>query len=178
VGGVRASRAVVLHVFIDTNVYLDFFRFGQDTLDALRKLATAIRDGHVKLWTTEQVRDELRRSREGRVDESLRALDELRPTSRMPSIARNLPDYQALDQARSAFDRELSDARQQLVVQFNEGELAADLVLEELLDLADTIAVTDEIVEAARAARGPRQPTGEEGVARRRHQLGGTALGL
>jgi hypothetical protein len=87
-GGCASIPRRGLARLIDTNVYLDFFRFGQDTLDALRKLATAIRDGHVKLWTTEQVRDELRRSREGRVDESLRALDELRPTSRMPSIAR------------------------------------------------------------------------------------------
>ncbi len=159
----RAFRAVVLHVFIDTNVYLDFFRFGQDTLDALRKLATAIRDDHVKLWTTEQVRDELRRSREGRVDESLKALDELRPTSRMPSIARNLPGYQALEQARSAFDHQLSDARQELVEQFDDGKLAADLVLEELLSLTHTIPVSDEILEAARRRVDRGNPPGKKG---------------
>lgn len=98
----------MIHVFIDTNVYLTFFSFAEDDLEELRKLRVAIENGDVKLWVPAQTRDELRRNREGKVAESMGALRKLKPTGGIPQMARNLTEFEAFKEARTEFDRHLS----------------------------------------------------------------------
>src|SRR4051794_12651041 len=95
------------HVFIDTNVYLEFFRFGQDDLEELRKVRVAIENSDVTLWTTTQATAELRRNREARVAESLDALRKLKPGGGVPQMARNLPEFSVLMNARREFELQL-----------------------------------------------------------------------
>lgn len=43
----------MLHLFIDTNVYLRFFGFSADEFEELRKAQAAITSGELKLWVTQ-----------------------------------------------------------------------------------------------------------------------------
>lgn len=52
----------MLHAFIDTNIYLDFYAFATDDLEELRKLNVAIGAGELRLWSTTQITHELRRN--------------------------------------------------------------------------------------------------------------------
>jgi hypothetical protein len=158
----RAS-AWVLHVFIDTNVYLTFFSFSEDDLEELRKLAEAIDKDDVKLWTTEHVKVELRRNRETKVAESFEALRGLKPAQAMPQMAKNLPEFGEFTEARREFGRKLNALTEELTKQFEEGTLAADGVLAELMDAAEVIPITDEILEAARLRVDTGNPPGKRG---------------
>ena len=162
-GVVYASIWCVLHVFIDTNVYLTFFSFTEDDLEELRKLAEAIDNDDVKLWTTGHVQVELRRNRELKVAESFEALRGLKPAQAMPQMAKNLPEFGEFTEARRDFGRKLNALTDRLTKQFEEGTLAADGVLAELMHAAEVIPITDEIVEAARLRVDTGNPPGKRG---------------
>src|SRR4051794_12231179 len=98
----------MLHVFIDTNVYLTFFGFAEDDLEELRKLHVAINNGELKLWATQQMHDEIRRNREVKLAEAFSALRELKPPRGVPQIARNLPEFEGFLAARRRFETQLN----------------------------------------------------------------------
>ncbi|WP_432644191.1 PIN domain-containing protein [Limimaricola cinnabarinus] len=53
-----------MHLFIDTNVYLEFFRFTNEKLEELRKLAALVKEQQITLLASSQLRDEYYRNRE------------------------------------------------------------------------------------------------------------------
>lgn len=153
----------MLEVFIDTNVYLTFFSFTEEDLEELKKLHVAIDNGEVRLWTTPQVRDELLRNREGKVAESFSALRKLKPSGAVPQMARNLPDFDQFVAARREFERQLNALDEQLSREFFDRTLAADGVLTELLDAANSIPMTAGVLEAARRRADVGNPPGKRG---------------
>jgi len=54
-------------LFLDTNVYLSFFHFTKDDLDQLRQLAVLVKHKDVTLLLPDQVIEEFRRNRDGKV---------------------------------------------------------------------------------------------------------------
>ena len=55
-----------MHVFIDTNILLNFFHFSKDELDALNNVFASHEHGAVTVHLTEQVCDEFKRNRENK----------------------------------------------------------------------------------------------------------------
>jgi predicted nucleic acid-binding protein len=154
----------VLHVFIDTNVLLNFYSFTQDDLEELRKLRVAVENGEIRLWTTTQAADELARNRENKIAEAMRALKDIKVPSKVPAVARNLPEFEELMEARREYDRHLNALQQQLAQQFKDGHLVADQVLEELGYVAQVIAVSEDIRAAAMRRVETGNPPGKDGV--------------
>lgn len=153
----------MLHAFIDTNVYLDFFSFTDAELEELRKLHAAVSTGELKLWTTSQVANELRRNRETKVADSLARLAALRPSFNVPQMARTLPDFEAFKEARGQFVRQLELLDTELRRQFSANELAADAVLDELLSVAESVTLGDDVYERARRRIDVGNPPGKKG---------------
>lgn len=153
----------MLHLFIDTNVLLTFYSFTADDLEELRKLRVAINNGDLKLWMPEQVKREFRRNRESRVAESMKALRGMRPNDGIPHMARNLPQSAALLTARREYGEQLNTVEERLRSEFAEGSLAADSVLNELMEIAEEIPTTDELLVAARARTDIGDPPGKRG---------------
>jgi hypothetical protein len=153
----------MIHAFFDTNVYLTFFSFTEEELEEFRKLLAAIRAGELKLWTTPQVVDELGRNRESKVADSLRSLQDLKPAPAIPQMARNLPEFAQFVDAKRTFEEHVGTLHTQLSEQFWSGTLAADAVLGELLAAAESVPITEEIVEAARRRVEVGNPPGKKG---------------
>jgi hypothetical protein len=124
----------------NTNVYLRFFGFSADELEELRKAKTAIASGELKLWVTQQTRDELLRNREAEVARSIDALSKLRPTAGAPLIARQLPEFDDFMKARREFEGQINLLVDLWTERVTEHKLAADQVLAELLEAAGILA--------------------------------------
>ena len=62
---------MTMNLFLDTNVYLGFYKLSGDDLEQLKKLVIAVRDQGTTLLLTEQTRDEFERNREKTAADSL-----------------------------------------------------------------------------------------------------------
>lgn len=52
------------HIFIDTNIFLDFYRLSEKDLKEIKKLLEYIKSGEIKIYLTQQIRNEFYRNRE------------------------------------------------------------------------------------------------------------------
>jgi hypothetical protein len=153
----------MIHLFIDTNVFLTFYSFAPDDLEELRKLRVAIESGELTLWTTEQIKQEFQRNRETQVARALEALTKMDSNQSAPHVVRNLEGYEEMMVAKRDLSQRLNALSAQVKQQFLERSLVADQVFEEIFELAESIPVTDEIMEAARRRTDIGNPPGKKG---------------
>lgn len=55
---------MVSRVFLDANVYLSFYAYGKDDLEALEKLLYLVEHEEILLYTNSHLLDEVKRNRE------------------------------------------------------------------------------------------------------------------
>lgn len=151
-----------VHLFLDTNTYLGFFRLSDDDLGELEKLVVAVRAGKTVLYLPAQVRNEFVRNRSATISDALKAVEASKLPSAFPRLLTNLPGYDAL---RAAL-RDYEDQRKTLLVeartQAREGRLAADPLISELFRLAKAVPLSDAIYQAAARRHSVGDPPGKK----------------
>lgn len=153
-----------MHLFLDTNTYLGFFRLSDDNLEQLRKLSERVGSGETTLYVTAQVRNEFLRNRESTIEE---ALDTVRKAPNLPNQFAHL--FEALEgygDVRTA----LNDANQKLrklmedaVEAVANGSLHADELIKDLFAHGKSVELTDAILEAAKLRVLLGNPPGKAG---------------
>lgn len=151
-----------MHLFLDTNTYLGFYKLSGDDLGELEKLVVAVRSGKTVLYLTTQVRDEFRRNRARTIRESLKYVEDSRLPSSFPRLLANLDGYTELREALAEYERRraalLDDAKEQA----RDGDLQADKLISELLPLATAIPPSEEILARATARHALGNPPGKK----------------
>jgi predicted nucleic acid-binding protein len=153
-----------VHLFLDTNTYLGFFRLSDDNLEQLKKLSERVGSGETTLYVTEQVRAEFLRNRESTIDE---ALDTVRKAPRLPNQFAHL--FEALDgyaEVRSALKDAEGKLRQLIedaVAAVADGSLHADELITDLFARGKSVDLTDKILEAAKLRVLLGNPPGKPG---------------
>jgi hypothetical protein len=150
-----------MHLFLDTNIYLNFYKLSDDDLEQLRKLSVAVRQSGTTLYLTDQVRAEFRRNREKTIADSLKLLEDVRLPKGFPRLFMNLPAYEELRQTLDSFE----GLRSGLIKEVREAAAAktlhADALIEELFGLAHELPMTEEIWEAAQKRYDLGNPPGK-----------------
>jgi hypothetical protein len=153
----------VINLFIDTNGYLNFYRYSNDDLEELRKLRAAVDAGEIRLFVTSQLQDEFRRNRETVIAQSLKALRESKLPNKFPQMARNYESYKDLREALKIYGELLSSLTEEMEADARGRCLHADAILEGLFSVAVVIAVTDTTLDKARQRFDLGNPPGKEG---------------
>ncbi len=67
----------MIHLFIDTNIFLSFYHYSNDDLDKLNDLNTLINEtSDIKLWVSSHLVDEFNRNREGKIKDALKRFNQ------------------------------------------------------------------------------------------------------
>ena len=164
VGSAPAGTPKPLYLFIDANVFLKFYDFATEDLDELLKLRDRIRDGHVVLYVTSQVFDEVKRNREGKLATSFSRLLKDTVPNQYPNYAK---DEEALYREVRSAQRRLQEARKKLIKKIRERirerKLRADVVLSELFLAARREDHDSSVIERANRRVDLGNPPGKRG---------------
>ena len=143
-----AKKKLGTHLFIDTNVLLNFYAYSNDDLQQLEKLVKLLDLKTVKLYLTQQVVDEFYRNRDSKLADSFNTF---RPSgnTNCPSFMLSLSEYENYKQSLETYTqarkilsekaRALADAR----------ELLADQLFARIADQASIISTDEEAYGAA-----------------------------
>jgi len=149
-------------LFLDTNVFLSFFHFSSDDLEALRQLTVLVKGQKVKLLLPDQVIHEFRRNRDGKVAEALRQFENAKLPTQFPRLCQDFPEY---GQLRSHLD-DYEKARRSLMEKVQAGaqsrEFGADKTTEELFNVATVLEITAEILHRADVRYRRGNPPGKQ----------------
>jgi hypothetical protein len=153
-----------VHLFLDANTYLGFYRLSDDNLEQLAKLGAKVSSGDTALYVTEQVRAEFLRNREATISDAVESLRKVKGLpNKFPRLFETIAGYddcrRALTDAETRLGRLISAAETAI----DAGTLPADRLIAELMDTGRHVAGSDEIIDAARKRIMLGNPPGKEG---------------
>jgi hypothetical protein len=149
------------HIFLDANIYLRFYKLSDADVRELGQLVTLVKSGEVRLYLSEQLRDEFNRNRDEAIAESFKGVREQELKPSFPRMFRDHPGFPELRNAVKGYE----DQRKQMLQDISEAaarkELAADQLIAELFGFAEFLPLTDDIWETARRRYDLRNPPGK-----------------
>lgn len=150
-------------LFLDANIFLDFYRFGEDDISEVDKLRVLISGDDIELITNHHLLSEINRNREKVISESLSEL-------RGSKLKIRAPNYCKKDDTYLKLNKTLKDANklhQKLILEIEERvrdkKLSADVLIKGLLDGARQENICNSILERAKLRVALRNPPGKAG---------------
>jgi len=153
----------MIHLFIDTNVYLTFYHFSDDALEELKKLAVAINKKDIKLYLTDQVIDEFNRNREAKIADALNRFKGQLLPSQFPNICRAYEEYNTMRNHLEGFRIAKASLLEKLRSDIETKDLGADKIISDIFSVAEKLDEPDEIINTAVDRVNHGNPPGKPG---------------
>ena len=152
-----------MHVFIDTNILLNFFHFTKEDIEALSNIFASHKHGAATVHLTEQVRDEFSRNRENKIKDALRRFKEVKFAVQLPAFMKQYEEYEQIRQ-KSAELQELAKAISQKVdSDVIESGLLTDTLIKDIFAKSELIPTTAELFAKAQMRVALGNPPGKNG---------------
>lgn len=153
-----------MNLFIDTNIYLTFYHYSSDDLEELKKLAVAIKSGEIKLFLTQQIKDEFKRNRESKIADALKRFNEQKLGTQFPQMCKEYAaEYKELREAITRYEENKELILEKLRSDIEAKSLGADKVISDLFAKATLFENDDKtVVVAARLRMALGNPPGKD----------------
>lgn len=127
-----------MNVFIDTNLYLDFYRMGKDKLDELEKAFALHHYGHITLWVPELLKNEFWRNRSKVVADNIKEIEkDYKPS--MPHIFRQHEKLDEFSDSINTTNRLKNEILRSIQQDFKDETLDADEAIKKIFENARII---------------------------------------
>lgn len=124
----------MLYLFIDTNIFLDFFHYSDDDLEELRKLFNLMKEEKVTLYLPEQVKHEFYRNRELKINDAVKRLNDAKLIDSFPQFCKEYDTYNQLQKLAKAFAKERKKLIDEMSKDISEEKLKADTIIKDLFE--------------------------------------------
>ena len=148
------------HLFIDTNVLLNFFAYSNDDLNELEKLVELLKIHAIKLYLTQQVVDEFYRNRDIKLSVSFKEFSPFGSTE-CPNFMASLAEYKLFKKAQKAYQKARKELSEKAKALADERNLLADDLFKRIAQQADIIPITDDAYAKATRRSSLGNPPGK-----------------
>lgn len=152
---------IKMHVFIDTNILLNFFHFSKDELDALNNVFASHEHGAAKVHLTRQVCDEFRRNRENKIKDALKRFREVKYSAQLPSFLKGYEEYNDIRRLSGELQRLTKTIMDKVEADITARRLLADRLIEDIFSRSEIIETTPEVYTIASMRMAIGNPPGK-----------------
>lgn len=145
----RVNWATTMHVFIDTNIFLNFFHFTKEELDALNNVFASHEHGAATVHLTQQVVDEFRRNREGKIQDALKRFSEAKFNIQLPSFMKAYDEYEDIRGLAKTLQEKTNAILTKANDDISKKALLADQLIKDIIAKSAVIETTEEIFRRA-----------------------------
>ncbi|MDX2171686.1 MAG: PIN domain-containing protein [Bacteroidota bacterium] len=151
-----------MNLFIDTNIFLNFYHFSGDDLEELNKLLVLIKNDEITLFVPNQVVDEFHRNRDNKIADALKEFRKEKIEKQFPQMTKQYPEYKKLKETIKLFDENKQALLEKLSKDINTNSLKADIIISELFRNAKIINITKPIFNLAKYRHEIGNPPGKK----------------
>ena len=140
---------MAINLFLDANILLSFYALSNADITQLAQLKGIVSSGDIRLFVSDQLRKEVSRNREVKIQESFKALRDDSFKCHAPSFVKSLKEFEDLQSLLKEANKKhvkLIDSVSSLI---EKRELDADKLISEIIKAAGIIAMTSSQFEAA-----------------------------
>ncbi len=161
------SKKNTIHVFIDTNVFLEFFDSSSEDVDLLNGVFSKYEHGSATIYLTGQVHDEFIRNREYRIQSALIKFVSPTVDFKIPEFMTKYIECEKMKNICKEFNREFKKNYDSILHQANEDireeNLSADKVINEIFTKSNITREGNSLYEEARMRMDIGNPPGKKG---------------
>lgn len=150
-------------LFLDANILLDFYRFGDDDISEIRKVLALIAGKEITFHTNDHLRSEIARNREKIISESFAETKALNFRVKAPNYGKDLEEYKGLKEKLKEANELLGKFISALQGLISERKLPADSLISDLIAASNKVEITGEILEKAKVRLALSNPPGKKG---------------
>ncbi len=137
------------NLFIDTNVYLTFYSYTNETLNELKKIIALVNSENINLYLPEQTKNEFYRNREVKISDSLSKLKDVNMNNQFPMICHSYEEYEEIKNAIKQFNTNKSKLQKKIQHDAEKGTLLADDILNQIIEKAINIQTNQNTLNSA-----------------------------
>ena len=152
-----------MHVFIDTNILLNFFHFTKEDTETLKNVFASHKHGAATVHLTEQVYDEFSRNRENKIKDSLKKFKELKFAAQLPAFMKQYGEYDQILQKSAELQDLMKALSQKVDVDVVENRLLPDRLIKDIFAKNEPISTTAELYGMAQMRVSLGNPPGKNG---------------
>jgi predicted nucleic acid-binding protein len=152
-----------MHVFIDTNILLNFFHFSKDELDALNDVFASHEHGAAKVHLTQQVCDEFKRNRENKIKDALKRFKEIKFAAQLPSFMKAYEEYNTIRRLSTELQSAVKAISEKVDADIVAQQLLADSLISDIFARAEIIPTSPEVFSIASMRGTIGNPPGKAG---------------
>lgn len=152
-----------MHVFIDTNILLNFFHFSKDELDALNDVFASHEHGAAKVHLTQQVCDEFTRNRETKIKDALKRFKDVKFNAQLPSFMKGYDEYNTIRRLSADLQNVIKSISDKVEADIVAKRLVADSLISDIFQRADIIPTTPTVFSDASMRLAIGNPPGKAG---------------
>lgn len=150
-----------MHVFIDTNILLNFFHFTKDELNSLNDVFASHEHGATVVYLTQQVCDEFKRNRETRIKDAIKRFTDISFSAQLPSFMKDYEEYSEINQLSRLLRDKQKSIMKKAEKDIVEQNLTADKLIGAIFNRSKAIEVSDMAYSAARKRMALGNPPGK-----------------
>ena len=152
-----------MKLFIDANIFLDFYMFTNEDLTKLEQLVRLIESEKIDLLLPRQIMNETYRNRERVINDSFKKFRQEKFTLNFPSYCKEYEQYDPMKDCLKQLKEFHNKMIEKLQSDVEEERLLADVLIRELFDSATKMENTPKLVGLARKRVELENPPGKKG---------------
>ncbi len=151
-----------MHIFIDTNIFLDFYHFSNDQLKELGNLLNLSMAGASTVYLTQQVCDEFSRNRERKILDAMKRFTDSKVKLAIPAFMREYQNAEQMVLLSKDLIQKSDELRRLVMSDISNRTLRADYVIADFMRRLRVIPVTpndyQEALQRAELGNPPGKP--------------------
>lgn len=136
-----------MNLFIDTNLFLNFYHFSSDDLEELEKLIVLISNEKIRLILPEQVKDEFYRNREVKLKDAMKLSEGNWKQNKIPQFYKNYQEYQEIISLSKELSKKFSKLKEKVNSEIDSRRLKADDLIGTLFSIGDFVERSKDLID-------------------------------
>lgn len=153
----------MINIFIDTNIFLNFYHFSNEDLESLKNLGRLIDVEKVRIHLPDQVQFEFKRNREAKIQDAFKRLRANDVKAEIPQLCADFPESKELKQAALVFREKKKVLLNKITDEIKTNSLKADEVIKELFAKIGVLKVNEDVISRAKRRYEIGNPPGKKG---------------
>ena len=138
-----------MNLFIDANIFLDFYHLSGGDIEELRKLVALVENGEIVLFSTLQLREEVKRNRDAKISDAMRDFRKADFKLSYPAFCKHYDEYRELRDHINVANNKHAELVGKAMEDIKGRCLAADILIDDLMAKSQEIELKKQIFDSA-----------------------------
>lgn len=139
-----------MNIYIDTNIFLNFYNLSKDDIQELKKVKALLSSGELNIYLPEQTKNEFYRNREKIISEAINHIKSQSISNNFPQISKDYEEHEDVKNAYRKYESAKNKMVSKLISDAKKFELNADKLIDEIFELSKYIPSNEAIENKAK----------------------------